>query len=302
MTEDETREKLAKSLLASFPEPSGQAKAVAHSASLAILLRDQRIKELERRLAPSTFTLATATHIGSRATNQDRALAVRSRSGSAWVAVVDGMGGHPNGDGAAEVAMGAIQKEIATLRSQPQQAIRVAHDAVTKLAEPRHGRRTPGAAAAIVAIRPLEDGRALYQCANVGDVRAYKLHEQGWTLLSVDQNVNGALYQAGRTSLSDLTEDPCESGLLTYLGDPVHGGAQPIVSTGFLSPGEGILVVSDGVWDPIHRSKQPAPRPPDGWIKLASPAALEELCLQTVQLSTRPDNATAAIAIFGGEP
>lgn len=302
MTEDEAREKLVKSLLASFPDPSEQAKAVARSASLPIVLRDRRIKELESRLAPSTFTLATATHIGSRATNQDRALAIRSRSGSAWVAVVDGMGGHPNGDEAAEVAVSAIRKEIATLKSQPQQAIRVAHDAITKLAEPRHGRRTPGAAAAIVAIRPLEDGRALYQCANIGDVRAYKLHEQGWTLLSVDQNVNGALYQAGRISLSDLTEEPCRSGLLTYLGDPQQGGTQPIVSTGFLSPGEGILVVSDGVWDPIHRSKQPTLRPSDGWSKLANPTALEELCLQAVHLSAHPDNATAAIAIFGSEP
>ncbi|MYI35779.1 MAG: protein phosphatase 2C family protein [Acidimicrobiaceae bacterium] len=70
---------------------------------------------VDSREAQPEASVATASDIGPRRVNEDRALAVISESDGSWViAVADGLGGHTRGDEAAQAAVEGLPHRIAS--------------------------------------------------------------------------------------------------------------------------------------------------------------------------------------------
>jgi serine/threonine protein phosphatase PrpC len=158
-------------------------------------------------------------------------------------AVADGMGGHPDGDIAARVALDALCRTIttpvdeATLRA----GFAAANDAVAALAEPEQ-RLAPGTTLVVLARRV---GGGLLG-AWIGDSRAYLVHPDGsWMQASDDHEdafggLTACLGRHGRGSYRVDTFDVpvgaglrvvlCTDGLFGHLEDEE---LEALLSTGF---------------------------------------------------------------------
>ena len=90
------------------------------------------------------YTLAQASHLGARRTNQDRIGQWTSRE-ALLLAVADGMGGHLHGEIAAEVAIEALGQSF-VVEAKPRvaqpadflvRAVGAAHEKILRAAETR---------------------------------------------------------------------------------------------------------------------------------------------------------------------
>ncbi len=187
--------------------------------------------------------------LGNREENQDR-VAIAIGDGSAFLAVVDGMGGHADGARAAEVAIRAMVGEFWDA-SRPlfdpegflHLTIGRAHEAVVDLGRglPQEIRPRATCAACVV------QGTSAYW-AHVGDSRVYQLRRGHVLARTRDHSHVELLLRAGRITERQAQDHPMRNFVECCIGgDPVLP-EMSLSGRNVLQPGDVLLLCSDGLW------------------------------------------------------
>ena len=187
--------------------------------------------------------------LGNREENQDR-VAIAIDDGVAFLAVVDGMGGHADGARAAEVAIRAMLAEFWEARRplfDPDGFLHLtigrAHEAVVAIGRSLPQEIRPRATCAVCLVQ-----RANAHWAHVGDSRVYQLRAGRVLDRTRDHSHVELLLRAGRITERQAHDHPMRNYVESCIGgDP----ALPEMSLGgrrALAPGDVLLLCSDGLW------------------------------------------------------
>lgn len=198
---------------------------------------------------------AQATLVGDRADNQDRADILIGDEASLAI-LADGMGGHANGDLAAETAIASLSASFrGTHGRRPDpadflnDALSIAHARVLALGEGMALERKPGT---IIVCALIFEDTAWW--AHVGDSRAYHLREGKILERTRDHTEIDTLLAAGT-----ITQEEADRHRNRHIVDFCLGVAPetpPIVisQTQNLAAGDIILLCSDGLWGQIKET------------------------------------------------
>ena len=234
------------------------------------------------------FSVYQVSRRGGREKNEDRMGYCYTRDAGLF-ALADGMGGHPEGDMAAQVALQTLaavfQREARPALADPMrflhEAVMAGHHQLLRYATSRALVDSPRTT--IVAC--VMQGSAAYW-AHCGDSRLYLL--RGDKLVARTRDHSYTELQEAMAQLVPAQERMNRNVLFTCLGSP---GKPMIDTTGplLLHPGDRVLLCSDGLWSAL----------PDAVITaaLAGPSisdAVPELVEQALrQAGPRSDNVTA---------
>lgn len=197
---------------------------------------------------------AQTTRIGNRETNQDRACLVVSDV-DMLLAVADGMGGHADGEQAADTAIHSLidgfkQERPATLNGKIsaylQNQIHAAHRAVVQLGADRpfeNRPRTTITACVIV------DGKAWW--AHVGDSRVYVFRNGELLARTRDHSAVESLFQQGLISEEEIHTHPMRNFVDQCLGGEAPVPEVDLSEALILQPNDIVLLCSDGFWTPL---------------------------------------------------
>jgi serine/threonine protein phosphatase PrpC len=238
--------------------------------------------------------LAQVSLIGERDANQDR-VATLAVDDSAIIIVVDGMGGHAEGERAAEVAIEMLSERFREYVERPEgeppaflrRALSDAHAAVVRLGAKLPLHLKPRATCALCMIHA---GHASW--AHVGDSRVYFLRGGRVLTRTRDHSHVELLRREGLISERDLSRHPMRNYVELCLGGEPDDPGASVSPARPLAPGDTILVCSDGFWtglseDAIGRLGK------DGESPLAT--ELEQLAASAVKAcSPHSDNTSAA--------
>jgi len=198
---------------------------------------------------PLQIEHADLSLVGNREENQDR-VAIAIDDGAAFLAVVDGMGGHADGARAAEVAIRTMVAEFWEA-SRPlfdpdgflHLTVGRAHEAVVALGHGLPQEIRPRATCAVCIVQ----GANAYW-AHVGDSRIYLLRGGRVHERTRDHSHVELLLRAGRITEHQAHDHPMRNYVECCIGgDPVL----PEMSLGgrrSLLPGDVLLLCSDGLW------------------------------------------------------
>jgi PPM family protein phosphatase len=242
------------------------------------------------------LAVSAVTDAAGRDENQDVAAALAisgpSEAGEDFLLVVaDGMGGHPAGDVASQIAMNTLMEVFLALPDGDlglalKQAYRRANEAVFQAGEdePTHAGMGTTLTSALL------HGKYV-TIAHVGDSRAYLLRGQALTQVTRDHTVVAEEVAQGRLTAEAARRDPRRNRLTHVIGThPRLESKLPAIFELTLLPGDRLLLCSDGLYDvlddvEIHRAL--VEQDPGDAARLLVAAAKEH--------GTR-DNATAVVA------
>lgn len=191
------------------------------------------------------FTLAQISHKGGRERNEDRVGSAQSKSGVLLV-LADGMGGHPDGEVAAQIAVDtttalyrlASGSDLADPRRFLAMAVLAAHREILHHARVHGMRETPRTTLVVALVHA-----GTLSWAHCGDSRLYLV--RGTDLLARTRDHSHAERYAHSGGGSS---DHNRHVLFTCLGspaDPQIDLAGPVT----LLHGDRVLLCSDGLWD-----------------------------------------------------
>jgi len=194
--------------------------------------------------------VAGATDRGTvRTENQDAWDAlVANRRGEHRPRVVlilaDGMGGHAGGRESAEAAVEAAGARLSE-PGPPDAVLEAAvHDATAAVSGVRD--LIGGDPGTTLVLAVVEDGEA--RVANVGDSRGYLIRAGSAQQLTDDHSWVGEEVRAGRLTAGAGRHHPRRNVITRAVtGDPVAAD----VFTTAIRPGDTLLLVSDGIWEPL---------------------------------------------------
>ena len=196
------------------------------------------------------FELLNVSLIGERETNQDRVMTLELND-AALAAVVDGMGGHAEGERAAEVAMEALIGRFREFCAGPaldppvflRRALSDAHSAVVQLGAPLALHLKPRATCAVCLVRA---GQACW--AHVGDSRVYFMRAGKVLIRTRDHSHVELLRREGLISEKDLSRHPMRNYVELCLGGEPEEPSVSVSPQRPLEAGDTMLVCSDGFW------------------------------------------------------
>jgi serine/threonine protein phosphatase PrpC len=196
-------------------------------------------------------TAAVSDRGGVRAENQDAVVLLELEGAPGCAAVLaDGMGGHPDGRLAADVAIAAaaeVLRSAAEPASALPAAVAAANAAIAVRAVPDERGRSLGTT---LVLAVASGGRAAV--ANVGDSRAYLIRAGNAVQLTVDHSWVAEQVRAGILTDEEALRHPRRSRVTrALLGDPV----EPDLYEVSMRPHDVLLLCSDGLWESL-----PAPR------------------------------------------
>jgi len=222
------------------------------------------------------------------------ALAISGPSGAGedfLLVVADGMGGHPAGDVASQIAMNTLMEALPALPDGDlglalKQAYRRANEAVFRAgeAEPAHAGMGTTLTSALL------HGKYA-TIAHVGDSRAYLLRGQVLTQVTRDHTVVAEEVAQGLITAEAARRDPRRNQLIHVIGTlPRLESKLPAIFELTLLPGDRLLLCSDGLYDvlddvEIHRAL----------VEQDPGDAARQLVAAAKEHGTR-DNATAVVA------
>jgi len=199
------------------------------------------------------FTIAQDSRIGTRKYNQDR-IGHWSAAQSMLMAVADGMGGHSNGEVAAQVTVDllgrAFAQEAKPKLAEPERflprLIAASHAAILLEAQKRKMREAPRT---VVVACLVQDGYAHW--AHTGDCRFYLFRNGRIHARTRDHSIVQQLVDEGRIREEAVATHPDRNRLLQCLG----GTTAPRIDTGSerLAMGDILLLCSDGLWGPLNQ-------------------------------------------------
>lgn len=195
------------------------------------------------------FTVFQNSRIGPRQSNQDR-LAYSYSKDAMLLVVADGMGGHANGEVAAEMTVqmltNAFQKAASPALNHPAKFlmdnILQVHHAIDQYAQLHELLESPKTTvvAAIVQFGQL-------YCAHVGDSRMYHYRDDHLLFRTEDHSHVQSLYNKGMIELDEMKNHPYRHKVYSCLG-----GYEPpeiaLSTRQTLQAGDSVLLCSDGVW------------------------------------------------------
>ncbi len=174
-----------------------------------------------------------------RKQNED---AARVDAAAALLVVADGMGGHPCGEVASQVAANAVAQSAGDVRTPLGEALATAHATVVQAAG--DGRGAPGMGTTCVACRLGADG---LEVAWVGDSRAYRLRAGAFEALTRDHTEVGLLLEQGALTPQQAASHPGGHMLARALGIGALERNEVGERTLPAAPGDRLLLCSDGL-------------------------------------------------------
>lgn len=223
--------------------------------------------------------------------NQDAVLVLQPEGGRPPLFIVaDGMGGHAGGVEASHLVVEAIATRYRQMEkiSDPSTLLKdcllQAHQALIAHANSHPGLASMGSAAVVAMI----DGGQV-TVANVGDSRAYLLHDREMTQLSYDHSVVADQVRAGRiTPLQALRSR--KRNRLTLSISPKRREINPYSAQAAFGEEDTLLLCSDGLWGVVPETIMQAVA-----LEMPPQKAAEKLVAYTLA-SGAPDNVSAVIA------
>jgi protein phosphatase len=214
-----------------------------------------------------------------------------------WI-VADGMGGHEGGEVASDLTVSSLQKQLlqnapdinwddnAAVRNSLFEMVQIVNRGVFELGASHKGRSQPGS----TLVAALRLGRRLF-VINVGDSRAYLWSEKrGLTRVSKDHSYVQTLIDQGELTPEEAFGHPQGNIITAHIG--MKKLEECDVFMRYVSPGDRLVLVSDGVVDMLPESEITA--------LITTPGATE-LCETLVNASNDAggaDNITALVADF----
>jgi len=162
--------------------------------------------------------------------------------------VCDGMGGAAAGDVAARIAATSIRQKLVdasdTVETDTAEAlgdaVAVANRAILNEARARSKQHGMGTTCTAVIVRP-----GTLTVAQVGDSRAYLLHDGKLCALTKDQSLVRELQDAGVLTADQARTFPMRNVLSQALG--TKAAVEPVISEHALAAGDRLLLCSDGL-------------------------------------------------------
>ncbi len=238
--------------------------------------------------------------VGDRDDNQDR-VTVAIGEHAAFLAVIDGMGGHSDGSRAAETAMKSLLESF-WANSLPlfdplgflHMSLSKAHDDVVRMGSALSVDSRPRATTAVCLI---QDGAAYW--AHIGDSRIYHIRNANQFERTRDHSHVELLLRDGKITEDEIQGHPMRNFVECCLGGDPAIPEMTISGRRLLAPGDIVLLCTDGIWanlrdvDIAGFYATQASGPAEG-ANLR--AALEQLGQKAVQASSPySDNSTAAV-------
>lgn len=198
------------------------------------------------------FTIFQESRIGTRRVNQDRVAYCYSRDALLLV-VADGMGGHANGEIAAQVATafisGLFQREARPHLPDPlfflSAAIEGAHAAICADAVAR-GLEEPPRTTCVVCV--IQDNIAYW--AHVGDSRLYLIRNGKVLAQTRDHSLVQSMVDSGALTAEQARTHSARNRIFSCLG----GQQEPQIDFSRKTPvldGDILILCTDGVWGPL---------------------------------------------------
>lgn len=198
-----------------------------------------------------TFSVHHSTRKGAKRTNEDR-LGYAYTGDSLLMVVADGLGGRPDGEVAAELAVKTAIHEFkhhATPRlSRPdtflESTLRSAHTWILQYTVERGLVQTPGTTCVACVV---QDGKAIW--VHSGDSRLYLLRDSRILAKTLDHTQARQLVEQGKISEKQAATHYTRHVIGSYLGIP--GWPQIDQSEHPLQAGDTVLLCTDGVWNSL---------------------------------------------------
>jgi len=183
-----------------------------------------------------------------RRSNQDTCRVARDQDA---FLVADGMGGEQSGEIASLIAAEAFMDLSAKIRSSPALLRCVFEQAQRHVLERAKTESKCAGMGTAVVVAAL-DGDLLY-VGHLGDARAYLSHGDDLVRLTNDHSTIGRAVLRGDLSWEQARLHPGRSTLYKAIG--FEGQAQPDFSSVRITPGDRLLLCSDGLWDELPDSE-----------------------------------------------
>jgi serine/threonine protein phosphatase PrpC len=244
--------------------------------------------------------------VGDRDDNQDR-VAVAIGDHAAFLAVIDGMGGHSDGSRAADTALKSLLESFWAVQ-QPlfdplgflHMSLSKAHDDVVRMGSALSVDSRPRATTAVCLI---QDGAAFW--AHVGDSRVYHLRNGTMLERTRDHSHVELLLRDGKITEAEIQNHPMRNFVECCLGGDPSIPEMTVSGRKKLAPGDIVLLCTDGIWANLQDSdiagsflnNGEAANGQDGTLRVA----LEQLGKRAVQASSPySDNSTVAVLRWMG--
>ncbi len=183
---------------------------------------------------------ASVTHPGLHRPRNEDSIASRPDLGL-WV-LADGIGGAAGGEVASRIVVETVCGEVVRGASLREAIVR-ANNEVLAAASTAQGIRGMGST---VVVLHLSGGR--YDIAWVGDSRAYRWNGSGLVRLTRDHSLLQELIDAGTLSADKASRYPHLNKLNKSVGQGRLSSRDVEVTGGVISPGERVLLCSDGLY------------------------------------------------------
>lgn len=198
------------------------------------------------------FTIYQNSRQGPRQYNQDR-LAYSYSKDALLLVMADGMGGHRNGEIAAQLAVktltDAFQRLAVPTLSSPAkfliENIQQVHDMIENVTQEEGFIESPRTTIVVAIIQ-----RGYLYCAHVGDSRLYHFRNGHLLFRTEDHSVVQSLYKKGMISKDEMATHPYKNKIYNCIG----GENTPQIDLSDrheLLDGDTILLCTDGVWGVI---------------------------------------------------
>lgn len=195
------------------------------------------------------FELAEVSLIGAREENQDR-MATTVDGSTALIAVFDGMGGHSDGAGAAELARKVVLSRFEAVPHPMLDplaflhlAFGAAHTAIVAMGANLPLEHRPRATGAVCLV---QDCTAWW--VHVGDSRIYHLRDGAVVSRTRDHSHVELLVQEGLISVQQAQSHPMRNYVESCLGGDAMLPEMMVGRCVRVRPGDTMLVCSDGFW------------------------------------------------------
>jgi serine/threonine protein phosphatase PrpC len=198
------------------------------------------------------FTIYQNSRQGPRQYNQDR-LAYSYSKDALLLVLADGMGGHRNGEIAAQLAVktltDAFQRLAVPALSSPAkfliEHIQQVHDMIENVTQAEDLIESPRTTIVTAIIQ-----RGYLYCAHVGDSRLYHFRNGHLLFRTEDHSVVQSLYKKGMITKEEMATHPYKNKIYNCLG----GETPPQIDLADrheLLEGDTVLLCTDGVWGVI---------------------------------------------------
>jgi PPM family protein phosphatase len=198
------------------------------------------------------FTIYQNSRQGPRPYNQDR-LAYSYSKDALLLVLADGMGGHRNGEVAAQLAVktltDAFQRLAVPSLSSPAKFlidhIQQVHDMIENVTQAEEYVESPRTTIVAAIIQ-----RGYLYCAHVGDSRLYHFRNGHLLFRTEDHSVVQSLYKKGMISKEEMATHPYKNKIYNCVG----GETPPQIDLSDrheLLEGDTVLLCTDGVWGVI---------------------------------------------------